>query len=221
MTWAELYALENWIVNGVPIPTKRDPEAKDVSMSWNVKPTQMLDIAFLHDARLISTTARWSLIPHWFRGDLKEWKLNTINAKVETADQKGTYRAAWKHGRCVVPAGFYYEWTGPRGAKQPWLIKTETNDPCMYLAGLYTRLSSGLHTCTILTRPALSQIEHIHARSPVILSSDNMIPWMSGEIGHEDAQALGTEWDGRMHYHKVAPITRDDDGPELIEEFHD
>ena len=56
MTWAELYALQNWIVNGVPIPTERDPNAKDLSMSWNVKPTQMLDMAFIHDDRLISST---------------------------------------------------------------------------------------------------------------------------------------------------------------------
>ncbi len=43
---AELYALQNWIVNGVPIPTQRDPSAQGLSMSWNVKPTQMLDMAF-------------------------------------------------------------------------------------------------------------------------------------------------------------------------------
>lgn len=197
MTWAELYALHNLFVGDDPIPTQRDPNAEDLSMSWNVKPTQMLDIGLLHDDRFISTTARWWLVPHWFKDDVK----------------------AWKHSRCIIPASFYYEWTGSKGAKQPWVIKTDANDPCMYFAGLYSRLASGLHTCTILTRPALHQIEHIHKRSPIILSNENLMPWMSGEIGHDEAQELGTEWDGRMRYHKVAPIGRDDDGPELIEEF--
>ena len=87
----------------------------------------------------------------------------------------------------------------------------------MYFAGLHSRLSSGLNTCTILTRPALHQIEHIHARSPVILTNENLVPWMSGEIDHDEAQNLGKEWDGRMRFHKVAPIGRDDDGPELID----
>ena len=46
ITWAELYVLQNWIVNSVPISIERDPYSKDLSMSWNVKPTQMLDMAF-------------------------------------------------------------------------------------------------------------------------------------------------------------------------------
>ena len=217
MTWAELYALQNWIVNGVPISIERDPNVQDLSMSWNVKPTQMLDMAFIHDDRLISSTARWWLVPHWFKEYVKQWKPTTFNAKIETAHKLGSFRVAWKSSRCIIPASFYYEWTGPKGAKQPWVIKTDTNDPCMYFAGLYSRLSSGLNTCTILTRPALHQIEHIHARSPVILANDNLLPWMTGEIDHDEAQNLGTEWDGRMRYHKVAPIGRDDDGPELID----
>jgi len=44
---------------------------------------------------------------------------------------------------------------------------------------------------------------------------------MAGEIDHTEAQDLGTEWNDRMRYHKVAPIGRDDDGPELIEVIED
>ena len=91
MTWAELYALQNWNVNGVPIPTERDPNAKDLSMSWNVKPTQMLDLAFIHEERLISSTARWWLVPHWFKEDVKQWKPTTFNAKIETPHKLGSF----------------------------------------------------------------------------------------------------------------------------------
>ena len=53
---------------------------------------------------------------------------------------------------------------------------------------------------------------------PVLLTIDEIEPWIAGEIGTSTAQNnLGTGWEGRFKFHEVRKIGRDDDGPELIE----
>ncbi|MGR3760874.1 SOS response-associated peptidase [Roseobacteraceae bacterium NS-SX3] len=216
LTWAQLYAIQRGFLDAMEL--QRNADASEPPMSWNVKPTQPLAMAFHHEGQLITSTARWWFVPHWFKGEPRDWKATTFNAKLETAAERPTFRAAWPRNRCIIPASFYYEWTGRKGAKQPWLISTDSNSP-MFFAGLHSRVSSGLRTCTILTRAALPQIAHIHDRTPVILSAEALAPWLKGEIDGPEAQDLGKSWDGRMQFRKVAPFGRDDDGPELIEPF--
>ena len=40
-----------------------------------------------------------------------------INARVETASSKYTYRDAWKSHRCAIPASYYLEWSHFKDAK--------------------------------------------------------------------------------------------------------
>ncbi|MFV1807386.1 SOS response-associated peptidase [Phaeobacter sp. Ax4a-4a] len=217
LTWRQLYEMERRFL-GPPILV-RDPNAVELLPSWNVKPTQLVDIAYLNADQLFSTTARWWFVPSWHRGDVKDWKRTTFNAKIETAADLPSFRNAWKSQRCIIPAAGYYEWTGPKGNKQPWWITTDSNAPALFFAGLYSRLSDDLHTCTILTRSALPQISEIHARSPVILADGQIIPWLSGDLESGEEQDLGISWNGRMRAQKVSPFRRDDDGPDLIEPF--
>src|SRR5260370_37512416 len=43
----------------------------------------------------------------------------TINARSETVDTRGAFRDAFQKRRCVVPADGFFEWTGPKTARQP------------------------------------------------------------------------------------------------------
>jgi putative SOS response-associated peptidase YedK len=45
-----------------------------------------------------------------------------INAKAETLEQRAAFREAFQQRRCVVPADGFYEWTGPKGKRQPLWI---------------------------------------------------------------------------------------------------
>lgn len=194
------------------------PDTPDLPPRWNIKPTQPVNIAYLKDSTIIGTVARWWFVPHWHRKPVEAWKATTFNAKIETAHEKPTFRTAWASARCVVPAVGYYEWTGPKAKRQPWFIGVNSNQPTVFFAGLHSRLEDGGHTCTILTRPALPQLTDLHPRSPVILTGDEIGPWVSGEIGAQEAiDRLGTGWDGQFRFHRVARIGRDDDGPDLIE----
>lgn len=190
---------------------------------YNVKPTQ--DILILAKPEREPMMARWWLVPSWHKGDLKDWKATTFNARIEEAAKKPTFRAVWKHGRCLIPAGGYYEWTGEKGAKQPHFIRSAGNAETLWFAGLASRWGprpsafpaepesarGELLTCAILTRAANDDVRAVHHRMPVILNGDERDRWLAGESGED----LGA--DARLRHHPVARFGAGDDGPELID----
>ena len=118
---------------------------------FNVKPTQ--DILIVAKAPLEAMMARWWLVPSWHVGDLKDWKATTFNARIEEARDKPSFRNVWRHGRCLIPVGGYYEWRGEKGAKQPYYFQPAGNEAILWIAGLASRWQ-GLLTCTMMTRAA-------------------------------------------------------------------
>ena len=213
MTQREMVGLMRDFLDG-PLKAGKD----DSRPTWNVKPTNQVRMIIADGAGAEVNSARWWFVPHWFKDDPREWKPTTFNARIETASQKPTFRTAWASGRCAIPALGYYEWTGPKAARTPNYITVDTNLSLLFFAGLFSQLPDGQRTCTILTREAAPEIAHLHHRMPVILTAGEIDRWLRGDIGTTEAQnALGTGWDGRFRFHEVAPIKRDDDGPELIE----
>lgn len=194
-----------------------DMDAADPAEGYNVKPTQPVRILICEEDSFQMTTARWWFVPHWHKGGMKDWKATTFNAQIETASEKPTFRDAWKNGRCAIPAMGYYEWTGPKGSKQPHYISLETNFPIFFFAGLTSVTREGMRTCTILTRPASEQLSHLHKRMPVILAMDEVGPWLRGDIGTMEARdVLGTRWDGQYTTHRVKPFGHADDEASMI-----
>ena len=179
---------------------------------FNVKPTQ--DVLILAKSPLEAMYARWWLVPSWHKGDLKDWKATTFNARIEDAAEKPTFRAVWKYGRCLIPAGGYYEWTGPKGKRRPNVILPAGNEETLWFACLASRWND-LLTCTILTRSATPEMSALHPRMPVILNEAEREAWLAGDSG----QALGAAV--RLRHYLVAPFGIADDGPELIEPVDD
>jgi len=205
-SWAGYHAALSIIQ---PIPT---------AISFNIKPTQEIPIAYIQDDVSRASVARWWFVPHWFRGDVKEWKQTTFNARIETAHEKPTFRTAWRQNRCVIPASGYYEWTGPKGNKTPHFIHLEQNAPVFFFAGLWSRLSDGAETCAIVTRAADPQIADLHDRMPVILTAEELERWL--KFSDDDQQVIasyGTGWSGKYRTYPVRPFGIKEDGPDLIE----
>lgn len=217
MTQAQMLA----IIEGFLYPTKSvvvDTDAPPAQTGFNIKPTQQVNILFPQGGSLTASTARWWLVPPWFKEPAENWKPTTFNAKIETAFQKPSFRDAWKNGRCLVPATGYYEWSGPKNKRMPNYVRLEQNQPIMLFAGLQTQLPDGRRSCTILTRPALPEIEALHPRMPVLLSGEDAQLWLDHQTPDEEVrQSFGTNWQGRFKVTPVAKFGMKDDGPELIE----
>ncbi|WP_323783717.1 SOS response-associated peptidase [Thalassovita sp.] len=214
MTWAQLFAIQRGFLDAGG--QLRSEDAPDPAQGYNIKPTQQVAIAFAEGTDLVASSAHWWFVPYWHRGDVRDWKATTFNAKIETAAEKPTFRDAWRHGRCLIPARGYYEWTGQKGHKQPWFIAPLSNEPAFFFAGLMSKLSSELRSCTLLTRPADTEIAHIHDRMPVILRDDQVVPWLKAEVSDDEVRdSFGTGWNFRAH--KVRRFGSADDGPDLIE----
>lgn len=174
---------------------------------YNVKPTQ--EVLILAGSPSAGIMARWWLVPSWHRGDLRDWKATTFNARIEDARTRPSFRGVWKHGRCLIPAGGYYEWTGERGSRTPYVFQSAGNAETLWFAGLASRWHETL-TCAILTRAANDDVKAIHHRMPVILDASERAAWLGGS----DDLTLGAG--ARLRHHRVAPFGAADDGPDLI-----
>jgi putative SOS response-associated peptidase YedK len=62
---------------------------------------------------------RWGLVPYWWNKPLKELRLATFNARVETVTTKPFFREPFKKKRCVMPVSGSFEWEDAPGGKQP------------------------------------------------------------------------------------------------------
>ncbi len=177
---------------------------------FNIKPTQ--DVLIREAGHEPLLWARWWFIPAWHKGDLKEWKATTFNARIEEAADKPTFRTAWKYGRCLIPAGGYFEWAGKKGQKTPHFIQGAGNEETLWFAGL-TSIWNDMRTCTILTRAANAHVLDVHHRMPVILNAEERDAWIAGTQGTD----LGAN--AVLRHHLINPFGIQDEGPDLIEEF--
>ncbi len=184
LTWRELHELMDLI--GTPL---------NLRPRYNVAPSQ--DVAVVRAAGHGRTLAmlRWGLIPAWAREPNIGYKL--INARAETAAEKPTFRSAYRHRRCLIPADGFYEWKRKGKTRQPWLFGLRDGEPFAF-AGLWegwtvpadTALTGSLaerspgdavETCTILTTAANETVTPVHGRMPVMLPPEAYGPWLAGE----------------------------------------
>lgn len=126
--------------------------------------------------------ARWGLVPRWWKKELRALP-STFNARAETVAQKPMFRAAYNSRRCVVPASGFYEWTGPKGDRQPWYITAADGAP-LSLAGLWETFidpESGAESvsATIIVCAANDFMSRLHERMPVIFGRADTDVWLA------------------------------------------
>ncbi len=148
----------------------------------NVSPTEAVPVVVSHDGDRTIVTMRWGLLPAWYRtpngGPL------LINARAEGIAEKPAFREAVRRRRCLIPADGFYEWTGEKGARVPYVIRPAAGGMLAF-AGIWQdwRGPAGVvATCAIVTCAANARLAPIHDRMPVVIGPDDFASWL-GEAG--------------------------------------
>ena len=140
------------------------------------------------DPQTIATDFSWGLIPHWCKDDAI--RKNTLNAKIETLDEKPAFRDV-VHNRCLIIATGYYEWrwNDEKGkSKQKFEIHSAEHE-IFSLAGIYSSWTNPatrdiVKSFAVVTTDANQKMQYIHnnkKRMPVMLKQQDEMNWLNGK----------------------------------------
>ena len=155
----------------------------DLEPRYNIAPTQYVAaIRNSEDDGRELVSLRWGLVPFWAKDPSIGNRM--INARAETVAEKPSYRAAYRHRRCLVLADGFYEWRREGETKTPYFISLASGEP-FALAGLWenwTDKASGesLQTTTLVTTDANDFMAPLHHRMPVVLEAGSATDWLAG-----------------------------------------
>jgi putative SOS response-associated peptidase YedK len=166
-------------------------EQPNLAPRYNIAPSQPV-AAMIRDAEAERhfVWMRWGLVPSWSKGERRAAPL--INARAETVAEKPSFRQAFAQRRCVVFADGFYEWR-QGGNRQPYCIRLTDTSP-FALAAIWEPLAApeeGLDQgCSLITTEANAKMAEVHHRMPVILTPEQVAPWLDPSSSRDELQAL-------------------------------
>jgi len=193
----------------------------DLIPLYNIAPSQVVPVVLLQNGLPTLDILQWGLVPAWADDPSIGQKL--INARSETLAEKPSFRAAYKYRRCLIPTDGFYEWDGPKSARQPHFVRT-LSQPTAF-AGLWEeweRPEGLLRTFTIVTTAANAALRHIHERMPVWIPQSQFARWLDPKCPVAKLEPLFTPWpDNDILIWPVSPeVNRPSaQGPHLIEPY--
>jgi putative SOS response-associated peptidase YedK len=201
---------------------------------YNTSPTTDIPILFGTPGAVQIATARWGLIPPWWKNDAPP--AFSFNARLEEAAAKPMWRHPLRHSRCLIPAEGWFEWqaleredptTGKaKTYKQPHFLRRGDGAQFCF-AGLLASWTTPeqdapVLSCAILTRGATGPVAEVHDRMPVVLDEAAYAEWM--DPARTDANkvedtirrhALSAEF---VHYTVSTAVNNSrSEGPQLVE----
>jgi putative SOS response-associated peptidase YedK len=147
---------------------------------YNIAPSQDITVVINGGESNEAVEMRWGLIPSWVKS-LDTWKTNLINARVETVEEKPSFRDGFKKRPCLIPVSGFYEWSKD---KQPYYFYQE--QPLFAIAGIWEpwnnpETEEKILSCTILTTQSEGAIAEVHHRMPVVIPPQYYDLWL-GEL---------------------------------------
>ncbi len=146
---------------------------------YNIPPGQkILAVVQTEDGGNKAVNLHWGLIPSWSKDRTISSRL--INARAETLAEKPSFKSAYRHRRCLIPATGFFEWQSTETGKQPYHIHQQDN-ALFALAGLWEHWEQdqeGVYSCAIITTAANDKISPIHKRMPVIITPEDYNRWL-------------------------------------------
>ena len=178
---------------------------------WNVAPSQRALVVTRTGLQPEADMVAWGLPP------TGEGRSFLINARMETAAQKPTFRDAFASRRCLVVASGWYEWSAP---KRPWHVQL-ADGGVMGMGGLLLRRGNE-DRFVIMTSAANGELTAIHHRQPLVLPPDSWDRWLAGS--QQDAAELCVAAPAAsFNWYRVGPAVGRvaEDHPELVTPLDD
>ena len=198
------------------------PAVPELDPRYNIAPTQGVAVVRAgSDGRRLDLL-RWGLIPSWVK-DVKQAP-TLVNARVDTLQEKPSFRGAFRSRRCLIPADGFYEWKTIGGKKQPMYFTMNDGAP-FALVGLWERWEGPdgtvIESCTTLTTEPNEVVSPIHDRMPVILPPEAYALWLDPRVTEPQrlVPLLGSYPAEAMRVHAVSPQVNSAsaEGPACIE----
>ena len=133
------------------------------------------------------------MIPSWAKK--KEFKA-LINARLETINEKISFKKLIKIKRCIAIMDGFYEWRRDGTNKTPFYFQNSDKN-MMFVAGIYDN-----DEFCLITEEANDNVKEIHHRQPVILSSKDINNYLNLEI--EGYQFLNARKKPNLEFYEIS-----------------
>jgi putative SOS response-associated peptidase YedK len=141
-----------------------------------VRPGEPLLIQRQEHGQLQVALALWGLLPEWVKDPATAHR--SVHARAETVALKPSFRGAWRHRRCLIPADAFWE-------QGRWIRRCD--GALFWLAGLWDRWigpdGSELDSCCVLTSAPNTLVAPIHRRMPVVIPTGLEEAWLAPADG--------------------------------------
>lgn len=189
---------------------------------YNCCPTDPAGVILQTESGRQYEEMRWGLVPYWWSKPLKELRLATFNARVETVAHKPFFREAFRKRRCLMPVSGYYEWQDTPDGKQPHYFTAKDGAPALTMAGLWDEWKdranpdTPLRSCTMIIIQPNEFVAEVHDRMPAILRPDQYDDWLSGAMGAKDLLPVDNDYLQRWPVSRRVNSSKADENDETL-----
>jgi putative SOS response-associated peptidase YedK len=153
------------------------PKPPDTRPRYNIAPGETILVVREEGGARLADGSSWGLLPSGSRGP----GMPLLNIRAETLRRDRTHDETVREGRCLVPAGGFYEWRHLGRARQPYYFRP-ADAPLFGLAAVSERLpqpgGGSVRHCAIVTTEPNGLVAPVHDRMPVIIPREAYALWL-------------------------------------------
>lgn len=139
--------------------------------NFDIRPTNQHVVIIAQAGDIAPAVMRWGFKPDWAKAILFNSRADKLSGR--------TWSKPFREQRCVIPVGGFYEWSGPKNARQPHAIQY-ADKRMLYLAGLWVE-HEGERCYSVITTEASSFMAKLHDREPVAIHEDSVEAYLTAD----------------------------------------